>query len=398
MRRLGTLSLLFAFPLVAGASSLDGAERLVLPSAILGEERVLAVMTPASYATRSQARYPVLYLTDGEAHLGHARATTEFLARNGLMPEVILVGIFNTSRSRDLTPTPGTAIERAVAHSTGGGERFLDFLEHELVPAIDARFRTVPLRLYAGHSLGGLLGVHALFTRPLLFQAVVAASPSLGWDNGLLLREARALKGTAPPSRGLYVTLGGLEAAPDILPGFESFAAVMQRLPWPDFDWEWQLLPGEDHGSSVLSAYYAGLRHLFAEWRMPLEGPEASSAALAGVVAHYQAVSKRWGYNVLPPEAVVNLFGYAALQRRAIGDALELFRFNVATYPESANAYDSLGEALERTNQLAGARESYRQAVQLAAKSSDPLLTVLRAHLDALDQRLQAAPSTSNGR
>ena len=100
------LLLLSFLPFPAGASSgLDGAERLLLRSSVLGEERVLAVVTPASYA-RGQERYPVLYLTDGDAQMGHARATAEFLARNGLMPEVILVGILNTERSRDLTPTP----------------------------------------------------------------------------------------------------------------------------------------------------------------------------------------------------------------------------------------------------------------------------------------------------
>ena len=134
MRRVRALHLLFAFPFMASASSgFDGAELLTLRSTVLGEERVFAVMTPTTYS-RGQERYPVLYLTDGDAHLGHARASAEFLARINLMPEVILVGIPNTSRSRDLTPTPGTAEERAAFLNAGGGERFLDFIEHELVP------------------------------------------------------------------------------------------------------------------------------------------------------------------------------------------------------------------------------------------------------------------------
>jgi predicted alpha/beta superfamily hydrolase len=390
MRRVRALQLLFAFPLMASASSgVDGAELLTIRSTVLGEERVFAVVTPTTYS-RSQERYPVLYLTDGDAHLGHAQATAEFLARNDLMPEVILVGIPNTSRSRDLTPTPGTAEERAAFPGSGGGERFLDFIEHELVPAVDARYRTVPSRLYAGHSLGGLLGIHALLTRPGLFQAVVAASPSLAWDDALLLREARALKGGgALGPRSLYVTLGGHEASPRGLEGFRTFAKVMRTIPWPNFDWTWQVLPEEDHGSGVLLAYYFGLRHVFEGWRMPEEVQEGGLASLATVLAHYKGLSSRWGYHITPPETLVNQLGYDALQRRATGEALDLFRFNVASHPDSANAYDSLGVALQRADQLAAARESYRQAVQLAEKSADPSLNVLRAHFESVDERFR---------
>ncbi|MGO9065318.1 MAG: alpha/beta hydrolase-fold protein [Myxococcaceae bacterium] len=393
---MGLTQLLVALSLAASVSSGPaGAERLTLHSQALGEERVSAVVMPASYG-RGQQRYPVLYLTDAEAQLGHTRTTADFLARNGLMPEVIVVGILNTQRTRDLTPTAGTAAEHADYPTAGGGERFLDFLEHELVPAVEARYRTVPLRLYAGHSFGGLLGVHALLSRAGLFQAVVAASPSLGWDDGLVLREARALKAGRPPlPRGLYVTLGGREASPEVLEDFESFAKAMQHVPWPNFDWAWQLVPDEDHGSTVLLGYYAGLRHLFAGWRMPLEAPAATAPpSLAQLLAHFQGLSERWGYSVEPPEALVDLLGYVALRQKALGEALELFRYNVAAYPESANAQESLGLALARAGQLDAARECYRQAVELAEKSGDPQLAPLRARLDALDERLQTPPSS----
>jgi predicted alpha/beta superfamily hydrolase len=390
MRHFRALHLLFAFPLMASASSgPEGGELHTLRSTALGEERLYTVVTPAMYG-RSQARYPVLYLTDGDAHIGHARATAEFLALNNLMPEVILVAIPHTNRSRDLTPTPGTADQRAALGTSGGGERFLDFIEHELVPAVDARYRTVPVRLYAGHSLGGLLGVHAMLTRPGLFQAVVAASPSLSWDDSLMLREARALKaGGAVGPRSLFVTLGGHEASPQDIDDYKSFAKVARAIPWPNFDWTWQVLPDDDHSSGVLLAYYYGLRHVFSGWKMEDIHP-ATLPSLSTVLTHYQGLSTRWGYRILPPEALLNQLGYDALQRRAIGEALELFRFNVASYPDSPNAYDSLGEALERADQVAAARDSYRQAVQLAEKSADPLLTALRAHLETIDQRFRA--------
>jgi uncharacterized protein len=386
------LLLLAVLPLGASASSgLDGAERLILQSKVLGEERVLAVVTPAFYAG-SQERYPVLYLTDGDAQMGHARATVEFLARNGLMPEMVLVGILNTSRTRDLTPTPGTDAEHTEFPTAGGGERFLDFIQQELIPAIDARYRTVPTRLYAGHSFGALLGVHALLTRPGLFRAVVAASPALVWDDGLMAREARALQGAeASTPRALFVALGGREASPVVLEDYQDFSKAMHGVPWARFDWSWQVLPDEDHGSVVLPGYYLGLRHLFAGWRMPpAEHHGGAPPALQTVRAHYQGLSEQWGYPIAPPEPVVNLLGYMALRRGAQPEAIELFRFNVAAHPESANVYDSLGEALERNAQPSAARESYRKAVQAAEMNADPLLPTMRAHLQNLERRTQS--------
>jgi len=80
-------------------------EIVKVPSKVLGEERTLLISTPANYA-RSSERYPVLYLTDGDPNLLHTRGTIDFLVRPGQMPDVILVGIRNTDRTRDLTPTP----------------------------------------------------------------------------------------------------------------------------------------------------------------------------------------------------------------------------------------------------------------------------------------------------
>jgi predicted alpha/beta superfamily hydrolase len=388
-----SLCLLIALPLgpAAASSGLDGAERVTLHSKILGEERVMAVVTPASYA-RSKARYPVLYLTDGDAQIGHLRASAEFLARNGLMPEVILVGILNTARTRDLTPTRGT--EGTDFPSAGGGERFLDFIERELIPSIDLTYRTLPLRIHAGHSFGGLLALHAVLTRPGLFQAVIAASPSLQWDDQLLLREASVLEeGEVRPPRAVFVAVGSREAPPGVLKLFEKFAEPMRRAPWKGYRWAWQVVPDEDHGSVVLPAYYAGLRHVFAGWAPRDEGVPPS---LNAVLGHYQALSERWSCNFLPPEGMINLLGYRLLMRGDRAAAIETFRFNAGSHPESANVHDSLGEALEQDGQAAAALESYQRAVQIAEKTADPLLPPLREHLEHLQKRTSTPARPGN--
>src|SRR5678816_3212676 len=66
-------------------------KKLVLKSAVLGEERTILVRTPAGYET-NKLSYPVLYMTDGDAHMGHTSSTIEFLTANGRVPDLIVVG------------------------------------------------------------------------------------------------------------------------------------------------------------------------------------------------------------------------------------------------------------------------------------------------------------------
>ena len=147
--------------------------RATIDSKILGEARSVLIRTPASYATGARS-YPVLYLTDGDRQLPHTAATIDFLTREGRMPEVILVGITNTDRTRDLTPThvDQTALDGQQFRfpTSGGADKFLSFIETELIPYVEANYRTEPFRILAGHSFGGLFAMHALLSRPRLFN------------------------------------------------------------------------------------------------------------------------------------------------------------------------------------------------------------------------------------
>ena len=120
--------------------------RLTLKSAVLGEDRIILVRTPAGYET-NKLSYPVLYMTDGDAHMGHTSSTIEFLTQNGRMPDLIVVGITNTDRTRDLTPvraTQKTPAGELQFPTSGGADNFLNFIEIELIPQIEKQYRFQP--------------------------------------------------------------------------------------------------------------------------------------------------------------------------------------------------------------------------------------------------------------
>ena len=403
MRRLAALLLpLVAATTLAAAAAGDAVplavgERFVLHSAVLGEDRAVLVAPPPGYAEGGD-RYPVVVTTDGDAHLVHLRGTASFLARNGLMPEVIVVGIPNTDRTRDLTPTraplprrDGTG-EPADFPTAGGGERFLDFVQDELLPEIDARYRTLPYRVLAGHSFGGLLAAHAFFTRPGLCGAAIAASPTLRWDDELVRREAAAYLAAGPGRpRSFFFAMADEEAGLPRPNRSDRLAALLADADPAALDWRFLPLPDEDHGSVVLRAYYWGLRHAFADW-LPPRDPATGlvTGSLAGLRAHYDRLGRRVGQALEPPEAAVNQAGYAALRRGDLETALELLRHNAARHPDSANVHDSLGEALEQAGDLEAAVASYARAVAVAERAGAANLEVFRRNRDRAAAALAA--------
>ena len=143
----------------------------------------------------SKKNYLVVYLLDGDAHFSSVVGMIQQLSSvngNTLVPKMIVVGIPNTNRTRDLTPTKAQLdppfMDSTMVANTGGGEKFISFIEKELIPKIDSEYPTEPYRAFIGHSFGGLTVMHTLVHKPEMFNAYVAIDPSMSWDNQKLLQ------------------------------------------------------------------------------------------------------------------------------------------------------------------------------------------------------------------
>ena len=362
-----------------------------IDSKVLTETRTILVRTPASYARGARA-YPVLYMTDGDRQIGHTAAVVDFLAREGRMPEVIIVGISNTDRTRDLTPTKIEAMDggngqRFPVPTSGGGGRFLDFISTEVIPYVEKNYRTQPYRVFAGHSFGGLFAMHAFLTRPGLFNGVIAVSPTLTWDNRYVYRRATEwVKKASDRPVALVVSVGNEGAELDR--EFDALKALLGKSGPKTLEFEAIRYPDEDHGSVVLPTHYAGLRKVFEPFRFVLGPPtDDPKKLLARAREHYAKASARIGFTLPVPEATVNQIGYRLLQAGHVPEAIEVFRANTEAWPESANVYDSLGEALERAGTLDQALASYRRAAALGKTNGDPNTAVYEQNAERLAKR-----------
>jgi predicted alpha/beta superfamily hydrolase len=394
---------LFALVLLCLAAGFAGAgepiiigETITLPSKIMGEERTILVSTPPGYE-ESSGGYPVLYMTDGNGHFTHTRGTVDFLARNGVIPQLIIVAVANTDRARDLSPThvASTTVDGRVFESptSGGAPKFLDFFERELFPYIDSHYPTLPMRLFSGHSFGGLFALNAIFTRPEMFDAVLAVSPSLNWDDELPIRQASTFFDDREEFNAtLFVAMADEEEGDPRPNRLDRLEEALQGSESAGFEWQVMRMPDENHGTVVLRAHYWGLRKVFDGWRLP-PNPETGrfDGGLDDVKSHYAGLSERYGFTVVPEENQLNNLGYQILGREDFAGAIEVFRYNVELYPDSANVYDSLGDGLVAASRLEEALASYSKAVENATELGDENLPIFATNRDRVKEQLDQA-------
>jgi tetratricopeptide (TPR) repeat protein len=311
------------------------------------------------------------------------------------MPPLIVVAIANTDRVRDLTPTHAD-----IKHSdgtvepfptSGGADKFLDFIQTELVPEIEKQYATHPYRIIVGHSLGGLFAIHALMNRPELFNACIATSPSLWWDNFRTVHQSQEFFAKQKEfKKTLFFALGN--EGGDMTEGFEQLQKTLSANHPAGFVVKSARYNEETHSSTELLGHYAGLRTIFAGWPMPRdEKTDVRVGGLEGVEQHFRELSDRFGYRV-SAEREINGLGYNLLGNKKFDEALAAFRRNVELYPRSANTYDSLADALEAAGKPDLALQNVEKAVEVATQTGDPLLPAFKRHLDRLVAASKAAP------
>lgn len=239
----------------------------VVRSAILGEDRTLNIYLPEGYAANDTAKYPVVYLLDGSADEDFIHVAGLYQFNNfpwiARVPKSIIVGIANVDRRRDFTFPTTVAEDKKLLPTAGGSARFIAFIEKELQPYIQSKYRTTADRTIIGQSLGGLLATEILLQHPLLFNRYIIISPSLWWDNGSLLQYRAA---PPPAQRHVYIGVGKEGLTPGPVPRVMEvdanlLADKLKAIKTMHVFFEY--LPSENHGTITHQAVFNALRLLF---------------------------------------------------------------------------------------------------------------------------------------
>jgi tetratricopeptide (TPR) repeat protein len=232
-----------------------------------------------------------------------------------------------------------------------------------------------------------------MVARPELFNDYIAESPALTWAGDDHQRAVEAFfKDRKEYQRTLFVTMADEEARDPKPTRFDRLVATLGGVKAEGFLCSAMLMEDETHGTVVLRSHYWGLRKIFDGWGIPLDRQTGRYAGkLEDVKSHYATLGKKMGMTLQPPEQTVNLLGYQFLGQGTNEQALAFFRYNIELYPDSANVYDSLGEALERAGRMEEALSNYGKAVEKAQKAKDNRLEIFTRNRDRAAAAVKSA-------
>ncbi|NOK12844.1 alpha/beta hydrolase [Corallococcus exercitus] len=260
---------LFAVVLVSGVGHATEAEPMpphatfLLPSKALREQRRINVYTPPGYAAAKGVRYPVLYMPDGgeQEDFPHVATTVDTAIRAGEMRPVILVGIENTERRRDMTGPTQVEQDKKIAPRVGGSAAFRAFLRDELMPHVRRKYRVTDETAIIGESLAGLFIMETLFLQPGMFGTSIALSPSLWWNNEEWVRKAGERLKAKPD---LKATLYMASAGDDVAAEAGRLSEVLRANAPAGLKWKYEPQPDLRHANIYRSLEAKVLREAFA--------------------------------------------------------------------------------------------------------------------------------------
>jgi len=368
-------------------------EELTIRSEILGEDRQVLISKPGGYESDEDKHYAVLILLDGSSNFHHTTGLVTFLAETGRIPPMFVVGVNNTQRGRDLTPSTDNAELIDEMGDLGGADNFRAFISDELLPWVDENYRTGPYRILVGHSLGGLYALHSMINQPDLFNAYIAISPSLWWDDQILVDQLETfLEATDELDATLYMTMGNEGGS--MLGGARKFSGVLDEHAPPGLKWDFRLLNQENHGSVPHRSTYLGLEMIFEGWFLPDIVAYYDEHGLDKVNAHYRRTGKRFGYERVTPSGQLGMLGYQLIEKGRLKETETVANLDPDIYTVPPWMMAELGDAYLEQGQKETAIKYFKQVLERnpGDKSAREKLTEQGIDVTALVPTVDVSP------
>jgi len=333
-----------------------------LDSKIMGEVRTIIVSLPNGYENEGNQRYPVQYILDGRANIEHTRATSNFLSEFSEMPQTIIVGITNENRVRDMTPS----VDLSRNKDSGNANRFLDFIEVEVIKYIEANYRTASYRTIAGHSLGGLAVTHSFIRKPELYDAYFVFSGTFTWNDGEhLTRLEQSLKMNQSKNAFFYMNMGNEKRKAK--PMFLKTKTLFEKGGGPKLAFHSAIYPQETHGTTPLKGQLEVYRILFGGWRLDKYEVEKDTAYIEKFI---QKQSTKYGFDVIVTESIFYQLTNYFIRKKMFKEALEVSKIRLKYYPSSHYAFRSMADAEFASGDTPSAIQNINKAISIAKKSN----------------------------
>ena len=354
---------LFLLPILLEAqpyksAPIENGVRIDFHSPIMAEDRTIWIRVPASYneETSTTQTYPVMYVLDGKTAFFPITGVVSFMSEkdhvNYQIPEMIIVGVDTEKRFRDLTPNASTKQpngeeaktpeQKLMMKESGGGERFLRFMQEEVFSYIEKNYRTNPYRIYVGHSLGGLTATYTFLKHPTLFNATISIDPSLWWDGAKYVNEAPELLQKMPMDkmRKYYVSVidsnnygGALQFHANAI---FDIGKAMAKASLKNLQYKVDYIPNTDHSSIPMLSWYNGLLFIFNGYHKShyeyMKDPDL-------IESHFKDIESKIGLKMNPPEYIFEIVVHYLTSPDRYPDpekAKKVLKMALKYYPQSS--------------------------------------------------------------
>ncbi len=354
-------------------------------SKILKENRTYWVSLPTSYddPNLGPEKYPVIYVLDGKSAFFPVAGLVNFMADhesvNFQIPEAIVVGIDTLDRARVLTPSapnrdPANKELDDRTPNSGGGELFFEFLTKELFPKIESDYRTLPYRVYIGHSLGGLTSTYMLLQHPGVFDGYLAIDPSLWWNSAKLIKESPQVLQSfgSDKIQRYYVSVVDSSQGSGQNPygkSIHQFGDSLAAHAPDNLKWKLHVIPDTDHSSIPLLSWYNGLLFVFEGYNLShygmMEDPDS-------IERHFDELAENTGLRMNPPQTIFWILAHYLTTPNRYPDAkkaMKVINLGLKYHPKSPYLHEKLGVAYEMMDEPGKALESYQNALRLNPKN-----------------------------
>ena len=347
-------------------------------SEVLQETRSYQIKLPPSYEAYSTSkRYPVVVVLDGDHLFDITSSTIDFLSKTGKIPESIVVGVSNTRRTRDFTPTHTKTnyegiLDEGLSES-GGAAQFLDFLEQELFESLKEKYRLNDYFLLIGHSFGGLFGGYAL-TENSMIDAYILIDPSLWWDDEVLVHKLSPDLGRG--GKRIYLTSAdNFDYSQDMermRDGQRQFYQHLREQGVSEEAIAFHIYEDENHGTVPLRSIVDGINFIFDGYFV--KGMKYQSAE--ELVTHFNRFEDRMQHDFPALEGMINWLASRKMASEEYLEATEMLLMNAKNYPDSWKANYNLGLSYEKQGDEEQARKYYQRALELNPDNENILLKI----------------------
>jgi len=385
---------------------------IILKSDILQEDRDIQIFLPTNYEKNSK-KYPVLYVIDAQRYFLNGVAFQQNLTWQEIVPEFIVVGI-NTD-----------AVKRRNLFYKESS-KFIQFMEKELIPNINAKYKTLDERIYFGWEMAAGLGIQIFAIKPSLFKGFLLSSPThISKDR--LEMVSRMLINNTQHNLKLYAALGTVENwATESMASLDS---IFQAHPAKNIQWKYNLSDNENHYTTPLTTINEGLKLFFSDYGpirfysinefLDFGGIEKLkkyyqdrgkkyqiSEEIHSDTKHYLLLQALKENNFIIFEELVseidgklfiknyyrqarwfNRFSSFYLDNNKLEDALEILELGLDKFPDASILHFAKGNYFKTIGKIKDAKEWYKKAIQIAKKNNEPELEKYIIELFFLQQK-----------